>query len=65
MVEARWTLAQLGLKGHVKQGDIDRLRASRPHEFAIAAYTLNELPDEARSGLRSTYASAHDEEGAR
>ena len=48
MVEARWTLAQLGLKGHVKQGEIDRLRASRPHEFAIAAYTLNELSDEAR-----------------
>lgn len=48
VVEARWTLAQLGLKGHVKQGDIDRLRASRPNEFAIAAYTLNELSDEAR-----------------
>jgi ubiquinone/menaquinone biosynthesis C-methylase UbiE len=47
--EARWTLAQLGLKGLVKQGDIDRLRVSRAHEFTIAAYTLNELSDEARS----------------
>ena len=46
--EARWTLAQLGLKGHVKQGDIDRLRLSKPNESAIAAYTLNELPDDAR-----------------
>ena len=46
--EARWTLAQLGLKGHVKQGDIDRLRPSRSIESAIAAYTLNELSDDAR-----------------
>ncbi len=47
--EARWTLAQLGLKGHAKQADIDRLRVSRASEFAIAAYTLNELADDARS----------------
>jgi SAM-dependent methyltransferase len=46
--EARWTLAQLKLNGHVTQGDIDRLRAPRPNEHAIAAYTLNELPDDAR-----------------
>lgn len=46
--EARWTLAQLGLKGHVKQGDIDRLRPSRSNDYVIAAYTLNELPDDAR-----------------
>jgi ubiquinone/menaquinone biosynthesis C-methylase UbiE len=47
--EARWTLAQLGVKGHAKQGDIDRLRPAHSNEFAIAAYTLNELSDDARS----------------
>jgi hypothetical protein len=46
--EARWTLLQLGLNGHVKQGEIDRVRTSRSKEFAIAAYTLNELSDDAR-----------------
>jgi hypothetical protein len=46
--EARWTLAQLGLEGQVKQGDINGLRSSRPNEYAIAAYTLNELSDDDR-----------------
>ena len=46
--EARWTLAQLGLRGHAKQGDITRLRPSRSNEYTIVAYTLNELADEAR-----------------
>lgn len=46
--EARWTLAQLGVKGQVKQGDIDRLRVVRANEHAIAAYTLNELAEDAR-----------------
>lgn len=46
--EARWTLAQLGLRGQVKQGDIDRLRAPRRNEHVILAYTLNELADDAR-----------------
>jgi len=49
VAEARWTLAQLGLNGYVKQGDVDRPKAPRPNEFAIAAYTLNELSDDARS----------------
>ena len=30
--EARWTLAQLGLNGHAKQGDVERLRPSHPGE---------------------------------
>jgi ribosomal protein RSM22 (predicted rRNA methylase) len=51
--EARWTLAQLGLRGNVKQGDIDRLRPSRSNEHAIAAYTLNELADDVRSRVET------------
>jgi Methyltransferase domain len=46
--EARWTLSQLELKGLAKQGDVARLRPARVGESAIAAYTLNELPDDAR-----------------
>jgi hypothetical protein len=48
VAEARWTLAQLGLRGVAKQGDIERLRPARTGESAIAAYTLNELADGAR-----------------
>jgi ubiquinone/menaquinone biosynthesis C-methylase UbiE len=48
VMEARWTISQLGLKGHARQGDIERLRALREGENVIAAYTLNELPDAAR-----------------
>jgi hypothetical protein len=47
--EARWTYTQLGVKGVATHGDIDRVRAPRPGESAIAAYTLNELPDAARA----------------
>jgi hypothetical protein len=46
--ETRWTLSQLGLKGRVRQGDLDDLRPVRAGESVIAAYTLNELPDDAR-----------------
>jgi ubiquinone/menaquinone biosynthesis C-methylase UbiE len=48
VAETRWTLSQLGLRGAAKQGDVERLRPARAGESAIAAYTLNELPDEAR-----------------
>ena len=49
VAEARWTLSQLGLNGYAKQGDVDRVRALRPGEHAVAAYTLNELSDAART----------------
>jgi SAM-dependent methyltransferase len=47
--EARWTFSQLGLKGHAKQGDIERVPASRSRDCVVAAYTLNELSDTARA----------------
>jgi SAM-dependent methyltransferase len=46
--ETRWTLSQLGLRGIARHGDLDRPRPVRAGESAIAAYTLNELPDDAR-----------------
>ena len=48
VAEARWTLQQLGVQGRVRQGDVGRLARSRPHASVIAAYVLNELPDDAR-----------------
>ena len=51
VAEARWTFSQLGLKGHAKQGDVDRLPPARSSEGIVAAYTLNELSDAARAQL--------------
>jgi SAM-dependent methyltransferase len=48
VAEARWTLSQLGLHGIARRGDIHRPPPLRTGESAIAAYTLNELPDGAR-----------------
>lgn len=51
--EARWTYARLGLAGHARTGDASRWdgadpRPLKPGSGVIAAYLLNELPDEAR-----------------
>jgi hypothetical protein len=48
VAEARWTLSQLGLKGHAKHGNVERLPPARSREGIVAAYTLNELSDAAR-----------------
>jgi protein-L-isoaspartate O-methyltransferase len=50
--EARWTYRQLGLRGRARQGDAARLPALERGGAAIAAYTLNELPREAREGVQ-------------
>jgi SAM-dependent methyltransferase len=49
VAEARWTFSQLGLKGHAKQGDVERLPPARSNEGIVAAYTLHELSDAART----------------
>jgi methylase of polypeptide subunit release factors len=46
--EARWTYAQLGLSGQARVGDAVRFRPPRGNNAIIAAYVLNELPDDAR-----------------
>jgi SAM-dependent methyltransferase len=48
--ETRWTFSQLGIKGVAKQGDISRLNRYAG-ECVIAAYTLNELPDDTRDDV--------------
>lgn len=52
--EARWTLSQLGVHGRVRQGDVGLLSAPRPKTSVIAAYVLNELPDDDRRRVEDT-----------
>jgi len=47
--EARWTYRTLGLKGAARQGDAARLPHVQDGAAAIAAYVLNELPDDVRT----------------
>lgn len=51
VAEARWTYRQLGVQGHVRQGDAWRLPFSRAGASVIAAYVLNELADAERRTL--------------
>jgi SAM-dependent methyltransferase len=62
--EARWTFSQLGLDGHARQGDVERLRALRSVGAVIAAYTLNELSADARGRVEQQL-RARAREGAR
>lgn len=47
--EARWTYRQLGIRGRARQGDLVRLPRLPPGSGVVAAYTLNELADAART----------------
>ena len=49
--EAQWTYQALGVRGRARQGDVTRLSRPRRGESIVAAYVLNELPDEARARL--------------
>ena len=46
--EARRTYRDLGVRGRARVGDIARLPAMRGTSAAVAAYVLNELPDQVR-----------------
>jgi Methyltransferase domain len=56
--ETRWTYRQLRLDGHAKQSDAARFRPPRGNAGVIAAYLLNELPDETRITLLDTLLDA-------
>ena len=51
--EARWTYQQLGVDGRAHQGDVTKSIAARRGHSVVAAYVLNELPDEARSRVEA------------
>jgi hypothetical protein len=61
--EARWTYRHFGLRGQARQGDAQksdavRLPPLRPGGGVIAAYVLNELPDEGRRALEQRLVDA-------
>ena len=49
--ESRWTYRELGLRGHARIGDLRRLPMVAASGAVIAAYTLNELPDDRRRAV--------------
>lgn len=49
--EARWTWGQLGVQGRGARGDALSVAAPRPPAGVVAAFTVNELGDEAREAL--------------
>ena len=51
--EARWTYAQLGVRGHARQGDVTRAPALGRGDAIVVAYVLNELPEAARVRLET------------
>ena len=56
--EARWTYRQLGLAGHAKQGDLTRAPLPQRGSAIVAAYALNELPDESRERVEQRLIAA-------
>jgi hypothetical protein len=49
--EARWTLAQLGLRGRARRGDLGRAAQALGGTAVVMAFTANELAAEARARL--------------
>ncbi len=65
VAEATATYRAFGLSGRAAQGDLLRTRLDPgPGDAVLAAYTINELPDESRRELLPRLISAH-ERGAR
>lgn len=58
VAEARWTYQQLGVAGEARQGDVTRLPPLLAGHAALAAYLLNELPEQARAGVLAQLAGA-------
>ena len=57
--EARWTCLRLGLDAEIWCGDLSRVRLPARASAVVAAYTANELPDDARAGLLRELLAAH------
>jgi hypothetical protein len=51
VTEARWTLRQLGLRGEVWRGQVEATTLPKPPSGVLAAFSVNELTDEARQRL--------------
>ena len=57
--EARWTCATLGLDADIRCGDLARVRVPARASAIVAAYTANELQDDARAALLREVVAAH------
>ena len=57
--EARWTCRTLGLDAEIRCGDLSRVRFPARASAAVAAYTANELPEDARAALLRETIAAH------
>jgi SAM-dependent methyltransferase len=57
--EARWTCRALGLEADVRCGDLARVRLPARASAVVAAYTANELPEDARAALLREVVAAH------
>jgi hypothetical protein len=57
--EARWTCRALGVEADIRCGDLTRVRFPARASAVVAAYTANELPDEARTALLREILAAH------
>ena len=51
VAEATWTYRQLGLAGRARAGDAARFKVPPPRTGIVAAYVLNELPENERHRL--------------
>ena len=58
VAEANWTYRELGVRGRARQGDIGRLPSMHQGNAAVAAYVLNELPDDSRDLLHARLVEA-------
>lgn len=52
--QARWTYAQLGVRGRAQTGDIPARPRIGPGDALVAAYVLNELADQPRLALEDS-----------
>lgn len=60
VAEANWTYRALALRGRARVGNIDRARiGASAGTLVLAAYTVNELPEEARQPLLERLLDAH------
>lgn len=56
--EARWTYAELGVRGRARVGDVTRIPVARQGSAIVAAYVLNELADAARTRVEASLLTA-------
>jgi SAM-dependent methyltransferase len=51
LAEAAWTYRELGLRAHTVKADAATVAFPRPPAMVLAAFTVNELPDDVRDAL--------------